>query len=181
MVTDNSTGSRTHSQLSSGILDSIVIVLCVITIVKTLILSLLIVTRHQLIKSKEQIAFLLSLNMYVATLIFAVLLLNMFIPMLKYHLDSDAPTAYGVTAWCVNIQFLLNMIISVILYSNALLALHRFFRIVHYTHSFFHQNIHLYVGGIFLTIPASALQSSSLLFMGAFEYEDYHCQILRFF
>jgi hypothetical protein len=129
-------------------------------------------------KSKEKILFLLSLNMYISIFIFALFLLDMFISMLRGHINPNISQTVDDTSWCRLKVYLLTIALICSLYSNTFQAFYRFLRIVFYTHPFFYQNIYLYIFGIFIQIFLSAFQPLPILLIGEYQYDDYHCQIL---
>ncbi|CAF0948868.1 unnamed protein product [Adineta steineri] len=159
------------------ILDSIGIAVCVLTICKTFIFIFMILIRHQMKKSNEKILFILSFNMYMSICIFTLFVLDMFISMLKGHIYSNLFQIYNDTQWCRIKAYLTNVAMLYTLYSNTFHALHRFFRIIYYTNRFLHQNVYLYITGIFIQLVLSLLQPLPLLLAHIYQYEDYHCQI----
>jgi hypothetical protein len=180
MASGNSTGAINPSSISllpNIILDCIGISLCTIAVCKTLTFILLILIRRQLMKSKEKILYLLSLNMYMSVFIFALFLLDMCVSMLKSHINPDLSQLNYDTLWCRLKVYLLSVALTSSLYSNTIQALYRFFRIIYYTRPFFHRNIYLYIFCILILVILSALQPLPILLIGEYQYEDYHCQI----
>lgn len=161
----------------SIVLDSIGIVLCIITVMQTLILILLILKRRQLIKSRNKVLFLLSFNLYISILIFSLFLLDMFISMLTGHLHLGLSHADFDTYWCRLKVYLGTVAMVSTFYANIFQALHRFFRIVYHVHPFLYRSLYPYLFAIVLQIVLGALQPLPVLLTGVYQYEDYHCQM----
>ncbi|CAF1133015.1 unnamed protein product [Adineta steineri] len=173
-----SKGNLTNESLTLYvILDSIGIGLCAIAICKTFIFILFILIRRHVIQSKEKIVFLLSLNMYTSIFVFALFILDMFISMMKGHINPDVSEMDQDTQWCRIKVYLSTIALISSLYSNTFQALYRFFRIIYYTRPSFYQNIYFYSLGILILVCLSALQPLPILLIGEYQYEDYHCQI----
>lgn len=180
MVNHNSTDnaiSFNDPLVSNIIFDCIILSLTIVAIFETVILTLLILIHCQLRKAKEKVLFLLSLNMYMSTLVFALFLLDMMIPMIKGHLYPNTPDSIYNTTWCQIKAYLTVIALICGLYSYTIQALYRFCRIVFPTHPYFHENIYLYIFGILIQVVLSSLQSLPTLLMGHYQYQDYHCQI----
>lgn len=150
--TDNMLSS-TKSLLPNIILDAIGI--SIIAICKTLTFILLIVIRRSLTKSKEKILFLLSLNMYMSVFIFALFVLDMFISMIKGHINPNLSQLKNDTLWCRLKIYLSTIGLISALHSNVLQGLHRLIRIIYYTRPFFYRNIYLYILGILIQVLLS--------------------------
>jgi hypothetical protein len=168
-------GNATNEILSANgsfvpniILDSMGIGFCTIAICKTFMFILLILIHRQLIRRKEKIVFLLSLNMYMSIFIFALFLLDMFISMLRGHLHPNISQTNNDTLWCRLKVYLMTVALICSLYSSTPQALHRFFRIIYYTRPFFYHNTYLYIFGILIVVFLSALQPLSILLIGEY-------------
>ena len=173
----NGLSLSTRSYMPNIILDSINIGFSIILICKILLFILLILIRHRLIKSGDKILFLLSFNMYISIFLFALIFLDMFILMIKSHMNPSLSHIKHDTFQCRLKAYLSNVALICSLYSNTFQALHRFFRIIYYTRRFFHRNIYLYIFGILIQVFLSVLQPLPLILIGEYQYEDYHCQI----
>ncbi|CAF1072081.1 unnamed protein product [Adineta ricciae] len=169
--------SFSNSFLKPVILDWLGIGISIIAICKMTFMILLIFARRQLIKPKERVLFLLSLNMFMNVLIFACFTLNMFISMLLGHMNPDRTDLHDNTLRCRLKIYVSTIALISALYSNTLQALHRLFRIVYHHRPFFYRNIYLYMFGIVVEIHLGALLQLPVLLPGHYDYEDYHCQV----
>ncbi|CAF0855730.1 unnamed protein product [Adineta steineri] len=181
-----SSGNSTNSTLfPDGLVTPIIIIIldiigissCIIGICKTSILILLILIQRRLIKLKDKILFLLSLNMYMSIFVSHLCFLYTFTSMFIGHLYPNKPETNFDTWTCHFIIYLATVAIVSTLYSNTFQALHRFIRIIYYNRPAFYRNIYLYIFGLIIQILLSALQPLLIHLTGHFRYEDYHCQI----
>jgi hypothetical protein len=169
--------TNNNSFSPSIILDGIGIGISTIAVCKTLIIILLILINRPWRSSKEKKLFLLSLNMYVSIFIFVLFVLDMFISIIKGHIHPNLPELINNNLWCRLKIYLLTIALISSLYSNVLQDLHRFFRIIYYTHPIFTRKIDLYLIGILIQVLLSALLQLPILLIGYYDYEDYHCQV----
>ncbi|UJR10766.1 hypothetical protein I4U23_014954 [Adineta vaga] len=166
-----------NSLIAPIILDSIGIGICIVAICKTFFMILLILTRRRLIKLKEKNLFLLSLNMYINVFIFASFTLDMFISMFMGHWNPTREDLHNNTLGCRLKIYISTIALISALYSNALQALHRLFRIIYYHCPFLYRNIYIYILGIVIQVHLSALVQLPVILPGHYDYEDYHCQV----
>lgn len=180
MTDGNSTNNMLPSPpslLPNIILDAIGIGISIIAICKTLGLILLIIINRSITKSKENILYLLSLNMNMSVFIFALFVLDMFISMIKGHLNPNSLELQSDTLWCRLKIYLSTIALISALHSNVLQSLHRYFRIIYYHRPYFYRNIYLYIFGICIQVFLGAMMQLPILITGNYQYEDYRCQV----
>lgn len=142
-------------------------------------ITMLIFIIYHLIKIRNnpnQVALLLTANIYFALLLFFILIIITFEITLQGHTHINFPSQDNRS--CRIRAYFLTVIICAVFYSNALQAIYRLCRVVFYTRKLF-QSFQIYrIGIIFQWLICFITILPALLF-DYFEYliNDFHCQI----
>ena len=169
--------SSTQQRLANIIIDSSIITISSVNV--CLSIGLFGLISCSLFKRKHalnQVALLLTANLYLAMFIFSVLLLDQHIYALLGRLSSFPPFTNRIR--CQTRAYLLLVSVSGIYYSNAIQSIYRLCRVVFYTNRSL-QSIHLYTILVIILWTMCFVMKLPTLLLGYFQYSanDYHCQV----